>query len=88
MPHGVDDNISGWQVGTKNEIYVWCEADVSTLRIVVEPTILWNVLVINEFAETVYREVPDLALRVMRGPMLLTLDPDREPGPGEPNVIE
>ena len=82
-----DDNAVQWQVRTTDVTYVWCNADVPTLRIV-EPTFIWNVLVMNEFAETVYREVPDLALRVMRGPMLLTLDPDREPGPGEPNVIE
>ena len=75
-----DDNSGQWQVRTNDETYVWCNADDPTLRIV-EPTLLWNVLVMNEFAETVYRGVPDLALRVMRGPMLLTLDPDREPGP-------
>ena len=80
-----DDNAGQWQVRTTDVTYAWCDAD--TLRIV-EPTLIWNVLVMNEFAEAVYREVPDLALRVMRGPMLLTLDPDREPGPGEPNVIE
>ena len=29
-------------------------------------------------AENVYREVPDLGLRIRRGPKLLTLDPERE----------
>ena len=88
-----DDNTGVWQAGTTDETYVWCKADVPTLRIV-ENAGLWNVLVVNDFGQTVYREVPDLALRVMRGPNLLTLDPElepsaaREPGPGKPDVIE
>ena len=39
---------------------------------------IWNLLVVNMFGENVYREVPDLGLRIRRGPMLLTLDPERE----------
>ena len=49
---------------------------------------------VNMYGENIYREVPDLALRIRRGPMLLTLDPEREssaarePGTGELDVIE
>lgn len=92
--HWVFDKNSGeWHVGSKDEVYAWCAADVPTL-LTVENAGLWNVLIVNEFGHTVYREVPDLALRVMRGPNLLTLDPEREPsaarepGPGKPDVIE
>ena len=76
--HTVFDDSSGeWQVSTTDKTYVWCKADVPTLRLV-EHAGIWNLLVVNMFGENVYREVPDLALRIRRGPMLLTLDPERE----------
>ena len=66
-----DDNTGAWQAGTTDETYVWCKADVPTLRIV-ENAGNWHLLIVNKWGQTVYREVPDLALRIMRGPMLLT----------------
>ena len=68
-----DDNSGEWHVESKDELYAWCAADVPTL-LPVKNACLWNVLVVNEFGQTVYREVPDLALRVMRGPNLLPLE--------------
>jgi len=68
-----DDNSGEWHVESKDELYAWCAADVPTL-LPVKNACLWNVLVVNEFGLTVYREVPDLALRVMRGPNLLPLE--------------
>ena len=72
-----DDNSGEWQVATTEETYLWCKADVPTLCLV-EHAGIWNLLVVNMFGENVYREVPDLGLRIRRGPMLLTLDPERE----------
>ena len=68
-----DDNSGEWHVESKDELYAWCAADVPTL-LPVKNACLWNVLVVNEFGLTVYREVPDLALRVMRGANLLPLE--------------
>ena len=72
-----DDNSGEWQVATTEETYLWCKADVPTLCLV-EHAGIWNLLVVNMFGENVYREVPDLGLRIRRGPRLLTLDPERE----------